>query len=51
MSSDHVHNWFVIETRALPDEPPDSDVTFKVERCSWCGEHREYRDSGSYDIV
>lgn len=50
MSSDHVHNWFVIAKRALPDDPGHPHVTFKVEECSWCGERREYRDSGNYDV-
>jgi hypothetical protein len=46
MSNDHVHDWHLIEARDLPDDP---DVTFKVERCWWCGERREYRDTGHYD--
>jgi hypothetical protein len=46
MGNDHVHNWHLVEVRELPDDP---DATFKVERCSWCGERREYRDSGHYD--
>jgi hypothetical protein len=54
MSSDHAHNWHIIEERELPDDrrvtlPDQPRVTFKVERCSWCGERREYRDSGRYD--
>jgi hypothetical protein len=46
MSNDHVHDWHLIEARDQPDDP---DVIFKVERCSWCGERREYRDTGRYD--
>jgi GMP synthase-like glutamine amidotransferase len=46
MGNDHVHNWHLDEVRELPDDP---DATFKVERCSWCGERREYRNSGHYD--
>lgn len=50
MSNDHVHNWHLIEERDLPDDP-DPDFTVKVERCSWCRERREYRDTCNYDPV
>jgi hypothetical protein len=47
MGNDHVHIWHLVDERKIPDDPdPDSLVRSKVERCSRCGERREYRDSG-----
>lgn len=46
MSNDHVHNWHLIKTQDLPDDP---NLTLKIEQCAWCGERREYRDTGHYD--
>ena len=51
MANDHVHNWHIVKQRKPLDDPdPYSLVTDKVEQCSWCGERREYRDSGHYDV-
>lgn len=47
MSSDHVHNWYLIRSPEVPDD--EETTPLSVERCSWCGERREYRDSGIYD--
>jgi hypothetical protein len=52
MGNDQVHNWHLIESRRLDDDDdPYSLARFNVERCSWCGERREYRDSGPSDFA